>query len=246
VSEHTLQHMVKLLAKFADSARLALESVGAGLHRCDGRPRPAAAVPYARTASPTATAAARAAARLRSEQRETSVAEAQLLVAADPRLIALHVLLRPGALPSSSYPGLLRTVLALRRSDGPIGATQVPPTTDVLDAALLASDMELGLQARTRHAAAATDRARHALAMHAHTRPPALHPAHAHAAPLPIPPPDLPTRRAPSALSPWRASSRATPARRSTCSSGCPPTWRPSRRSSTRSSSVAARCALPR
>ena len=34
-------------------------------------------------------------------------------------------------------------------SDGSIGATQVPPTTDVLDAALLASDTELGLQART-------------------------------------------------------------------------------------------------
>ena len=38
------------------------------------------------------------------------------------------------------YRHLLRTVIDLRQSDAPIGATQVPPTTDVLDAALLAAN----------------------------------------------------------------------------------------------------------
>ena len=179
VSEAALQHVVRLLATFAESARRALGGISAaGLRRCDGRTRQAAAVPYARAAPRAATAATREAARLRQERRETQEAQAQLLVAADPRLIALRDLLRPGGLPTCSYEGLLRGVLALRQSDAQIGATQVAPTTDVLDVARLASDAQLGLQARMctrppsrRARCTLSPLAAPTMCMHAHTLP---------------------------------------------------------------------------
>ena len=148
-----VQNVVALLATFASSARAALDSLGpAGLLRCDGHARPSPAVPYARAARPTASAATRQAAQMRLAQRAHTVEYAQLVVASDPSLAALRPLLCPGQLPTAACADVLRAVLALRQGDADIGATQVDPTADVLDAVHLAADRGLGLQARTARA----------------------------------------------------------------------------------------------